>query len=200
MITTHCYQRLYVSERGNHRIQIFKIVHKEKVEPQTDAELQALVRLRRQQTQAALAGEEVEWEQLVEFELIFTLGHEGVLNSQFKFPVQMTVKALTHTAQLWVVDSLNDRIQVFDLDNNWEHMTNIGTRENKIKPKNLKLEARIPIHRKPVLMSCPTGVCIVGGMWLEDPAAMRDLDVEEDFNDDGLGEDILKLGIGDDEK
>jgi hypothetical protein len=101
-----------VSERGNHRIQIFKIIHKPKVEPQTDEELQQLLIKRRQQTQAALAGEEVEWEQFVEFELLFTLGDEGTLNAQFKFPVKMCVKTLSHNTQLWVADSMNDRIQV----------------------------------------------------------------------------------------
>jgi hypothetical protein len=89
--------------------------------------------------------------------------------------------------------------QILDPQNKWEHVSTVGRRENKIKPKNPKKEAKVPKHRRPVLLSCPTGMTIVGGMWCEDPAAMRGLEVVEDFDDDGLGDDIMKLGIGPDD-
>ena len=48
-----------------------------------------------------------------------------------------------------------------------------------------------------MLFSCPTGIVVVGGMWCDDPPALRELEDEQDEedDDDGLG-DTWKLGIG----
>jgi hypothetical protein len=101
-------ERLYVSERGNHRIQIFQIHHEEGgKEEDNKNEVQGWG------AKPKLAGEpEDEVVPPVRLELIFTLGMPGPLKSQFHFPLHMCTNVFE---QLFVADSLNHRVQIFDI-------------------------------------------------------------------------------------
>jgi hypothetical protein len=200
-------ERLYISERGNHRIQVFQIHHVEPEKKEENAhEAQGWGAVHK-------AGEEEKVvEPAIKLELIFTLGMAGSLKNQFHFPLHMCTNVFE---QLFVADSLNHRIQVyalhhhlpsppsatfhhhppppsiatlrhlpsllsiillvlppfqiFDIQQDWAYIRQLGELFNHIKPINKAKERKTPKHLKPLYVNCPTSMVVVQGCWGDSP-------------------------------
>ena len=104
--------RLYVSERGNHRVQVFQIKFQDTtgddplVHEGGDGQEWASLK-----KPGSKKDDDEELERLppIKLELIFTLGQPGHLPNHFSFPIHMCTNTFE---QLFVADSLNHRVQV----------------------------------------------------------------------------------------